>query len=259
MTVRKYGKPPFTVAVLHGGPGAPGYMAPVGRELSQIVGVLEPLQSKQSLDEQVEELKDQLVDNTDGPATLIGSSWGALLALFLAARERSCVKKIILVGSAVFDADSSAKIEPCRLERLTEKQRQRYTAIMSNLDQTFDNNQSDVADEWGRIFFTTDVYDPITTNLETLEVQYELHKKVWSDYVALRDRPGYLKSEFSSIDVPTVLIHGDYDPHPIEGIRPFLEECLSDIHFHILPECGHYPWIERRAREKFFNIVKNEM
>ena len=70
MNVRKYGEPPFTVAVLHGGPGAPGYMAPVARELAQTVGVLEPLQSRQSLDEQVEELKDQLVENADGPATL---------------------------------------------------------------------------------------------------------------------------------------------------------------------------------------------
>ena len=49
MTVRKYGSPPYRVAVLHGGPGAPGYMAPVARELAKTTGILEPLQSEDSL------------------------------------------------------------------------------------------------------------------------------------------------------------------------------------------------------------------
>lgn len=43
--VRTHGKPPFRVAVLHGGPGAPGYMAPVARALSVTAGVIEPLQT----------------------------------------------------------------------------------------------------------------------------------------------------------------------------------------------------------------------
>ncbi len=43
--IRKYGNPPFSVAVIHGGPGAPGEMAPVARELSSRWGVLEPLQT----------------------------------------------------------------------------------------------------------------------------------------------------------------------------------------------------------------------
>jgi hypothetical protein len=31
--LRKYGKAPFSLAVIHGGPGAPGEMATVAREL----------------------------------------------------------------------------------------------------------------------------------------------------------------------------------------------------------------------------------
>jgi len=42
---RKYGKPPFRVAVIHGGPGAGGEMAPVVRELASDCGVLEPIQT----------------------------------------------------------------------------------------------------------------------------------------------------------------------------------------------------------------------
>ena len=56
--LRKYGHSPYTVAVVHGGPGAPGEMAPVARELSSITGVLEPLQTKYSLEGQVQELRE---------------------------------------------------------------------------------------------------------------------------------------------------------------------------------------------------------
>ncbi len=58
--LRKYGNKPFKLAVIHGGPGAPGEMAPVARELSSIMGVLEPLQTATSLEGQVQELHNVL-------------------------------------------------------------------------------------------------------------------------------------------------------------------------------------------------------
>ena len=42
---RIYGDPPYQVALLHGGPGAGGEMAPVARELAGDRGVLEPIQT----------------------------------------------------------------------------------------------------------------------------------------------------------------------------------------------------------------------
>ena len=54
--LRKYGKAPFSIAVIHGGPGAAGEMAPVANELASSWGILEPLQTAMSLQGQVEEL-----------------------------------------------------------------------------------------------------------------------------------------------------------------------------------------------------------
>ena len=59
--LRRYGKAPFNVAVIHGGPGAVGEMAPVARELASGWGVLEPLQTATSLEGQIEELRAVLV------------------------------------------------------------------------------------------------------------------------------------------------------------------------------------------------------
>ena len=47
--LRTYGNAPFKVALLHGGPGVSGEMAPVAVELSNTRGVLEPLQTKASI------------------------------------------------------------------------------------------------------------------------------------------------------------------------------------------------------------------
>ncbi|MBD3219029.1 MAG: alpha/beta fold hydrolase [candidate division Zixibacteria bacterium] len=258
-SVRKYGSPPFKAAVLHGGPGAPGYMAPVARELSKDMGVLEPLQTKDSIHEQVEELKHQLNKYTDDTVTLIGSSWGAVLVLFLASRYPKLVNKLILVGSAVFDAKNSAKIEAVRLERLDEKTRGRLDEIKAALLNAGPKERGKLFAEWGSLFSGTDKYDPIDVEDETLEVQHNIFQKVWPEFIEYRDKPGHLKNEFSRINIPTVVIHGDYDPHPIEGIKPFLEECISEIGFHLLPKCGHYPWLERHAKDKFFEILRNEL
>ena len=259
MNTRKYGQQPYKVAVLHGGPGAPGSMAPVARELGKTLGVIEPLQTKDSLEGQIDELRNQLHAHADLPVTLIGSSWGAVLALFLAAREKEMVRKLILIGSAVFNAESSSRIENIRLNRLTEEERQRHEIIIHDLEQAPAARREQLMKEWGDILFKADVYDPLTDDLEVIEVQYEIFTGVWSDFVALRDRPGYLKSAFSKISIPATIIHGEYDPHPIEGIRPFLEDCLPEVRFYILPECGHYPWIERRAAGRFFEILADEI
>jgi pimeloyl-ACP methyl ester carboxylesterase len=256
---RKYGAPPYKIAVLHGGPGAPGYMAPVARELSATVSVFEPLQTKDSLEGQIAELAGQLTTHTEPPVTLIGSSWGALLALFLAARHKKLSHKIVLIGSGVFDAESSAQITPRRLSRLSDSDRRRYETIMQQLETAPPDRRDALMEEWGSLLDTTDMYDPIATETETLEVQFDLYSKVWSDYVALRDQPDVLKNEFSQINIPVTVIHGEYDPHPIEGIRPFLESCIKDIRFFILPKCGHYPWLERQAKEEFYDILKQEI
>ena len=96
--LRIYGRAPYRVAVIHGGPGAPGYMAPVARELAADWGVLEPLQTADTLDGQVEELRGVMAAAGELPMVLIGSSWGAMLGFVLAAQHPASVRRLILVG-----------------------------------------------------------------------------------------------------------------------------------------------------------------
>ena len=260
--VRLWGDQPRSVAVIHGGPGAPGYMAPVARELAAGFGVVEPLQSAMSLEGQIAELHAQLTEHATLPVKLVASSWGAILALFVAARFPELVARMVLVGCAVFDAASSASIGPRRMARLTPRQRERIELLQQVLASASGEEGDQLMAEWGSLLSEADMYDPLPSEVDTtgvIKVQAGLHRRVWADFVALRDTSGALAARFSGIRTPTLVVHGDYDPHPIDGIRPYLERWLADVRFRILRNCGHYPWRERQAREAFFHLVHNEL
>ena len=212
--LRKYGKAPFTVAVLHGGPGAPGHMAPVARELSEEWGVLEPLQTAASLDGQVEELREVLEGNGDLPVTLVGSSWGAMLGFILAARHPSLVNKLILVGSGGFEEQYAPNSE-ARLGRLSEEENRESHSLMESLNDPNNADKNATMGKLGRLFTKADAYNPLTLETENLEVQYDIFQSVWSDAVKLRSS-GELLALGKQIQCPVVAIHGDYDPHPAE-------------------------------------------
>jgi pimeloyl-ACP methyl ester carboxylesterase len=256
--LRTYGKAPFTVALLHGGPGAPGTMAPVARELASGRGILEPLQTAASLDGQVRELRAVLEAHADLPVTLLGSSWGAMLGFIFAALHPALVKKLILVGSGVYEEQYAPHIEETRLGRLSEEERREAFFLMEALNDPAGEERSAALARLGELFTKADAYDPLTLDTEGLEAQYRVFQGVWRDAAALRGSGG-LTALGRQIQCPVVAIHGDYDPHPPEGVREPLSAVVKDFRFILLARCGHLPWIERQARDEFYRIVREQL
>lgn len=256
--VRSYGTPPFQVVVVHGGPGAGGEMAPVARELASNRGVLEPIQTATSLEGQVEELRSVLETQGDPPLTLVGFSWGAWLSFIVAARYPSLVEKLILVGSGPFEEKYVAQLGETRRRRLSEAERAEFAQILAALrDPECDDKDAQLA-RLGALASKTDQYDPIPDGVEDsdrVEARGELFQSVWLDAAELR-RSGELLEMGQRIECPVVAIHGDYDPHPAEGVEAPLSGVLEDFHFILLDRCGHTPWAERAAREVFYQVLE---
>ena len=210
--LRTYGEPPFTIAVVHGGPGAPGEMAPVARELSSDTGVLEPLQTATTLGGQVEELKQVLESSGDLPIILIGFSWGAMLSFILAARHPTLVKKLILVDAAPFEEEYARGIMPERLNRMSEETRAELFALVEAMDSP-DADKDALMGRFGEIIAGADAYEAVPHENEALEYSYEINRRVWGEAVAMR-RSGELLKLGEKIKCPVTAIHGDYDPHP---------------------------------------------
>lgn len=256
--LRKYGNPPFKAAVIHGGPGAPGEMAPVARELSHLCGILEPLQTVATLEGQVRELKAIIEVNTKEPIILIGHSWGAMLSFIVTARFPSLVKKLILIGSGPYDQKFAPVIIQNRLSRLDESERLEFEILIKTLETPSEENRDLMMARLGALVSKTDSYNPLPHVSEVLECKAEIYQGVWGEAAALRSRGGFIELA-PSITCPVVAIHGDYDPHPPEGIKNPLSGIIKDFRFVLLEKCGHDPWIEKEARDMFFDILKKEL
>ena len=258
LNLRKYGNKPFLVAVIHGGPGAPGEMALVARELSSVMGVLEPLQTATTLEGQVRELKAVLEKHAALPATLIGFSWGALLSFIFTARHPSFVRKLILIGSAPYEGKYALNITQTRLSRLSEAEREQALSLMETLNDPSVADKNTPLARLGELLSKADSYDPLPYDDEILECRYDVFQGVWEQASEMRSSAKLLELG-KSIRCPVVAVHGDYDPHPSAGVVEPLSRVLKDFRFILLEKCGHRPWLERSARDRFYNILKEEV
>jgi pimeloyl-ACP methyl ester carboxylesterase len=256
--LRRYGKAPFNVAVIHGGPGAAGEMAPVARELKSGWGVLEPLQTAASLEGQIEELRTVLEENADLPVSLVGFSWGAWLSYLVAAHYPSLVKKVILIASGPFEERYVAGIEETRLSRLTEEERTEVDSLYEVLENPAAPEKGKAFARFGALFSKADSYDPVELESEPVDYQPDIFLRVWREAAELR-RSGKLLELGKHIKCPVVGIHGDYDPHPAEGVQRPLSAILNSFNFILLANCGHKLWIERQAKDKFHEILKEQL
>jgi pimeloyl-ACP methyl ester carboxylesterase len=256
--LRTYGKPPFNLAVIHGGPGAAGEMAPVARELASDRGVLEPLQTKSSLEGQIDELKTVLKKNGDFPVILIGFSWGAWLSFIFTANYPSIVKKLILIGSGPFEEKYAQRIQETRSNRLSKKERKEVISLIEILDDPTANKKNEAFARFGALLSKVDAYDPLLQETTVTDCDVDIYKGVWQDAEKLR-KSGKLLEYGKYIKCPVVAIHGDYDPHPVEGVEEPLSAILKSFRFILLKNCGHKPWIERQAKDEFYRILKEEL
>lgn len=259
---RRYGSSPFSVAVIHGGPGAGGEMAPVAKRLCADRGILEPLQTAHSLPAQVEELKGILGECADLPVTLIGFSWGAWLSFILAASYPAMVKKLVLVGSGPFQEKYVPTIMQTRLSRLDKREESQVRRIFAILDgpSNDDQEKNRLLALMGELFTRIDAFDPIDCHSDELNkpiisCQADIYESVWKEASLLR-QTGELLELGRRIRCPVVAIHGDWDPHPCKGVSEPLQATLKSFKFILLENCGHMPWIEKMAKDKFYSLLE---
>ncbi len=258
MNLRKYGNEPFKVAVIHGGPGAPGEVAPMARELSSICGILEPFQTEDSIEGQILELRDILENNAEAPVILIGHSWGAWLSYMFAARYPELVTKLILVGCGSFEEKYLVAMNHSRTNRLTEEENNRVGELFRLLNDSNNKNKKDSLSEFGKLMSKSDSFKPICFADEILDFQPEVFENCMKEINYLRSSKKLLELG-KEIKCPVVAIHGEYDSHTFEGVEKPLSTVIEDFKFILLKDCGHSPWNEVYAKDEFYQILREEI
>lgn len=252
---RIYGKEPFNVAVIHGGPGDAGSLKELAQMLSEECGILEPFQAMDSVDGQIEELKLILDQYAESPIILIGHSWGAMLGYLFAAKHPTYVQKLIMVSSGLFDAKYAENIMQTSINRLSLEKQNELKELMAKLDHA-EGDSDELFHKLGNLMKEADSFDPIQLNTgQVIQGQYHIYKTVWPEAAKMRET-GALLAAGKSIQCPVIAIHGDFDPHPYQGIQLPLSTVLDNFNFILLTHCGHEPWNERKAKEQFLKIIR---
>ncbi|HPI41828.1 MAG TPA: alpha/beta hydrolase, partial [Pseudobdellovibrionaceae bacterium] len=91
-----------------------------------------------------------------------------------------------------------------------------------------------------------------------VEINANIYERVWPEAAQLR-KSGELLKIAEKIRCPVVAIHGDYDPHPANGVKEPLSQTIKDFRFILLKDCGHKPWIEKNTKDEFYRLLKQEL
>jgi proline iminopeptidase len=254
---RRTGSGPPTV-VLHGGPGAhhdyllPGFDALArGRELiyyDQRGGGQSPVSRGTPVGwrEQVADLEELRRQWGLERLTLVGYSWGGLLAQLYATEFPERVGRLALVSPAPAWREMSLEFERRFAERnlAPALQQQRATLRASGLRE---KNPAEYAQRIFELSVAPYFYDPARArDLTPFRVTGRTQQEVWSSLGDYDLRPALPK-----LDIPAIVLQGQDDLIPLESTRTVAQLLSADLK--LLPRCGHVPYIE--AHEEFVRLL----
>ncbi len=241
-TVRTYGAAPWRAAAIHGGPGAIGAAQGLAREAAAFGGVVEPLQSCDTIEALLAELREQLLPF--GALTVLGHSWGAWLAALLAARFPELVTQLVLIDAGALDVKYVPRMVETRLAHLSPVERGRYHEILEQLEAGEAADKDACLAELGRLCDHADTCCR-RQDMEPEEIRADgtMYAKVWEEAAEWR-RSGGLLEVFRKIRCPIAVWHGDYDTTPVEAVTEPLRDAGVNFTVTLLPQCGHTPWHE---------------
>lgn len=249
--VRLYGRAPYSIILVHGGPGAIGSLKGFAQQLGgrSGMGVIEALQSQYTINGLIEELSGQISQYGSRPVSLVGHSWGAWLAALAAARYPELVQRVILVGCPPLTDRYVPEIAARRLQGLPAEDAAVFQRLCSG--QAGDADMEKIP----KILEKADNYCLEGRELHQADrADSRMHNLIWEEAARLRSS-GELLSAFWQSKGGIYLIQGENDPHPAQGVRIPLEESGIRCEAHILKRCGHSPFIERYAREGFYALL----
>jgi len=253
-----FGKQPADYVLFHGGPGAPGNIAFLGEKLSTLGSSLLVSQNESNIKPLISNINNQITQHVKSKSVLIGHSFGAWIGGLFASTFPQKVKKLVLLGSGPLKESYAKSINKTRLKRLSSRDK---TEFLNSLEliHHFDVPRAKLALRKLQYFTEiTDHYKPINKYDFSPPVDINIFRSLSSDISEWRTS-GKLLQAFSAIKCPVTIIHGEYDPHPLEGITEPLKETGLEFKLFTIPDCGHEPWMEQDKSDVFFRILENEL
>jgi pimeloyl-ACP methyl ester carboxylesterase len=230
-------------------------MAPVGRALADGFRVLEPFQRRAGREPLtvatlVADLDQTIRGEGWASPALVGSSWGAMLALAYAATFPGRAGRLVLVGCGTFDRRARETMRETVNRRLGVE-----PGLLVTPAEVRGLGEDEALRLAGERLLPAYSHDLLSTETGVERCDARGHREVWADMVRLQDE-GVYPGAFTRVVGPVLMLHGESDPHPGPMVRDSLAPHVRGLRYHALSRCGHYPWLERHAREEFFRVLR---
>lgn len=185
--------------------------------------------------------------------TLIGHSWGGLLAVLYAAKFGKNLKSMILVDPAPGNSSFDKVGRNTMQNRLTIDDKEEINSIMQA--NPLDKREMDAINRFVQINEKPRYFDQsyISKNKPTFTFDTLTKLQTVSSLLNEELDDFDIYQEIQGIDTKTLVIHGDYDPIPVKSSRKY-SEMLTNSSFQLLKNCGHFPFIEKKE-ETLSSIV----
>ena len=172
--------------------------------------------------------------------TLLGYSWGGLLALLHATQHPAHVSCMVLVDPAAGWGDYQARFKA----ELDARMDSAAVAQLRNELEASGLRESDPAAYRKRRFeISVAAYfrDPrAARDLTPFLVQGQAEAATWGSLAGYEDE---LKKRAAALGIPTLILHGRHDPLPLEWAEE-LASTLPRSRFVVLENSGHVPFVE---------------
>ena len=245
------------VIVIHGGPGMDqGYLLPgmaalakkhqvvfydqlgCGRSTATVID--ESHITINSFVEDIETLRKALKFEK---VTIVGHSWGGMLAMYYAVKYPKNIKKLVLMNTV-----TSAGMEEFldEVEKRTMPSAGEFEKLKAS--QEFIDSDPQAIAQYYRLFFQYYFHNP--ADLEKLNLQLEpkgaatgvkvakiLEESIFGKYTDQHD-------DLQKLKIPTLIIRGESDVIPMSAANS-MAHSIKGSKLVVLKNCGHFPYIEQ--------------
>jgi proline iminopeptidase len=250
--------------VLHGGPGADhAYLLP---QLLDLTPDFELVfydqrgggQSKESVpthvtwETQVDDLADLVAELAIEPLSLVGYSWGGLLALLYARAAAAGRVRVLPARLALIDPAPVSRRYRAQFEAEFARRQQGPAIQAMRADLTGSGLRESDPVAYRQRTFELSVAGYFANpdrakDLTPFRVTGRVQQSIWE---SLGDFD--LTGDLAAVDCPSIVIHGRQDPIPLESSASIAKSLNAELV--VLDDCGHVPYVEQA--EKLFSALK---
>ena len=200
-----------------------------------------------SIDQFVEDLEALRVAFGLEKISLMGHSWGAIVALAYAVKYQTHLEHLILVDSIPVNNKFAIEFSKTYQERFQHLSADEQQELTTTCTRPVAELSPKVLTECNQLDAQLRFYDPAKAPVDlaidenTLENADTVNSLMRISFNKMQHD---IETQLPTIHVPTLIIHGDFDPIPLKSSE-YLHEQIPESQIVIIIKAGHFPFIEQ--------------